>query len=339
MPLRVLLAKSRLVLNQITLKSIRKMCDVVKPGLLVQKEEKELRDVQTQHSIQENGENILIFKNEVLSDSNKIDPISGVWTQGLSVLEDESNAQCDKTLSETLPETITEVLTDESETKRKTTEPFKDPRPPKKKRVKADFINKDRPGFTEDRYDETSFYFENGLRKVYPYFFTFTTFTKGRWVGEKILDVFMREFRAHPLEEYEKAIRTGSLTVNDEKVPKDYKLQHNDFLCNTVHRHEVPVVAQSIQIVHLDEDVCIVNKPASIPVHPCGRYRHNTVVFILAKEYNLRNLKPIHRLDRLTSGLLLLGRNMKKAREMQRHIDQREVQKEYVCCVEGKFPE
>ena len=40
------------------------------------------------------------------------------------------------------------------------------------------------------------------LRKVYPYYFTFTTFTKGRWVGERILDVFAREFRAHPAEEY-----------------------------------------------------------------------------------------------------------------------------------------
>ena len=37
---------------------------------------------------------------------------------------------------------------------------------------------------------------------MYPYYFTFTTFTKGRWVGERILDVFAREFRAHPAEEY-----------------------------------------------------------------------------------------------------------------------------------------
>ena len=48
---------------------------------------------------------------------------------------------------------------------------------------------------------------ETGLRKVYPYYFTFTTFTKGRWVGEKILDVFAREFRAHPVEEYVSDIR------------------------------------------------------------------------------------------------------------------------------------
>lgn len=74
-------------------------------------------------------------------------------------------------------------------------------------------------------------------------------------------------------------------------------------------------------------------------VHPCGRYRHNTVVFILAKEYNLKNLRTIHRLDRLTSGLLLFGRSPKKARQMEHQIRNRQVQKEYICRVEGNFPE
>lgn len=75
-----------------------------------------------------------------------------------------------------------------------------------------------------------------GLRKVYPYYFTFTTFTKGRWVGEKILEVFAREFRAHPAEEYERCIRAGTLTVNYQKVDVDYRLRHNDLLANVVHR-------------------------------------------------------------------------------------------------------
>uniref|UniRef100_A0A1B0CR04 Pseudouridylate synthase RPUSD2 n=1 Tax=Lutzomyia longipalpis TaxID=7200 RepID=A0A1B0CR04_LUTLO len=76
-----------------------------------------------------------------------------------------------------------------------------------------------------------------------------------------------------------------------------------------------------------------------IRVHPCGRYRHNTVVFILAKEYNLKNLRTIHRLDRLTSGLLLFGRSPKKARQMEHQIRNRQVQKQYVCRVEGEFPD
>ncbi|XP_071743463.1 pseudouridylate synthase RPUSD2 isoform X5 [Lepeophtheirus salmonis] len=197
-----------------------------------------------------------------------------------------------------------------------------------------------RPGFTDERYNETTYYHDSDtkLRKVYPYYFTFTTFTKGRWVGEKILEVFAREFRAHPAEEYERCIKAGTLTVNYEKVDTDYRLKHNDLLANIVHRHEVPVSSERINIIHMDDELVVVNKPASIPVHPCGRYRHNTVVFILAKEYGLKNLRTIHRLDRLTSGLLLFGRNPKKAREMEQQIRTRQCRKEYVCRVEGEFP-
>lgn len=195
-----------------------------------------------------------------------------------------------------------------------------------------------RPGYSDDRFNETSYYYDSGLRKVYPYYFTFTTYTKGRWVGDTILDVFSREFRAHPAEEYKRCIEAGTLTVNYEKVPVDYPLKHNDLLANVVHRHEVPVVNSPIEVVHIDKDVVVINKPASIPVHPCGRYRHNTIVFILAKEYNLKNLRTIHRLDRLTSGMLMFGRSVKKALQLEEQIRRRLVQKEYVCRVEGDFP-
>jgi len=210
----------------------------------------------------------------------------------------------------------------------------------KKAKLETKALKAKRPGFTDERYNETSYYYDanTNLRKVYPYYFTFTTFTKGRWVGERILDVFAREFRAHPAEEYERCIKAGTLTVNYEKVDIDYRLKHNDLLANIVHRHEVPVSSEEIKIVHIDDDLVVVNKPASIPVHPCGRYRHNTVVFILAKEHGLKNLRTIHRLDRLTSGLLLFGRNPKKAREMEQQIRTRQVQKEYVCRVDGEFP-
>ncbi|XP_037071799.1 RNA pseudouridylate synthase domain-containing protein 2-like [Pollicipes pollicipes] len=208
--------------------------------------------------------------------------------------------------------------------------------PPAKLETKA--LKAKRPGFTDERYTETSYWFENGLRKVYPYYFTFTTFTKGRWVGEKILDVFAREFRAHPAEEYERCIRAGTLTVNYQKVDVDHRLRHNDLLANVVHRHEVPITADPVPLVHIDEDIVVVDKPSSIPVHPCGRYRHNTVVFILAKEHGLKNLRTIHRLDRLTSGLLMFGRTPAKARDMEQQIRTRQVTKEYVCRVEGEFP-
>ncbi|KAF0309273.1 RNA pseudouridylate synthase domain-containing protein 2 [Amphibalanus amphitrite] len=120
------------------------------------------------------------------------------------------------------------------------------------------------------------------LRKVYPYYFTFTTFTKGRWVGEKILDVFAREFRAHPAEEYERCIRAGTLTVNYQKVDVDHRLRHNDLLANVVHRHEVPITADPVPLVHMDDDIVVVDKPSSIPVSGreclCARVRESSQV-------------------------------------------------------------
>ena len=55
-------------------------------------------------------------------------------------------------------------------------------------------------------------------------------------MGESILDVFAREFRAHPAEEYERCIKAGTLTVNNDKVDINYRLKHNDLLANIVHR-------------------------------------------------------------------------------------------------------
>ncbi|XP_075529542.1 pseudouridylate synthase RPUSD2-like isoform X1 [Dermacentor variabilis] len=196
-----------------------------------------------------------------------------------------------------------------------------------------------RPGFGSDRFDETEYYFQHGLRKVYPYYFTYTTFCKGRWVGHLLVDVFTREFRAHSREVYENAIKAGLVTVNNKVVGTDYRLKDNDLLANTLHRHEVPVLGAPIKILHNADDMIVVDKPPSVPVHPCGRYRHNSVIFILAKEHGLQNLHTVHRLDRLTSGLLLMSRSVDRARELENEIKGRLVAKEYLCRVEGCFPD
>ena len=56
-------------------------------------------------------------------------------------------------------------------------------------------------------------------------------------------------------------------------------------------RHENPVVGTPLEIIADDKDVIVINKPASIPCHPCGRYRFNSIAFILGKEYGYPNLR------------------------------------------------
>ncbi|KAF5899579.1 RNA pseudouridylate synthase domain-containing protein 2, partial [Clarias magur] len=179
--------------------------------------------------------------------------------------------------------------------------------------------------FNEEHFAETSYYFEGGLRKVHPYYFDFKTYCKGRWVGKTLLEVFSSEFRAEPLDYYRKAIKEGRIHLNE--IPVDdlnITLKNNDFMRNTVHRHEPPVNGQPLQVLVDDGKVVVVDKPASLPVHPCGRYRHNTVIFILGKERGLCGLHTVHRLDRLTSGILLFARTLETSKKLDQMVRDRQ---------------
>ncbi|XP_032882475.1 RNA pseudouridylate synthase domain-containing protein 2 [Amblyraja radiata] len=192
--------------------------------------------------------------------------------------------------------------------------------------------------FGHDHFNETEYYFERGLRKVFSYYFDFQTYCKGRWVGKTMREVFSDEFRAEPLDYYTRAASAGRIRLNEQPADLDTVLKNNDFMRNTVHRHEPPVTDQPLRILSQNQEMVVVDKPASIPVHPCGRYRHNTIIFILGKEHNLTELHTIHRLDRLTSGVLMFAKTLDVSKKIDQQIRERQVQKEYVCRVEGEFP-
>lgn len=108
--------------------------------------------------------------------------------------------------------------------------------------------------------------------------------------------------------------------------------QDNDFLRNTVHRHEPPVTAEPVRLLAENEDVVVVDKPSSIPVHPCGRFRHNTVIFILGKEHQLKELHPLHRLDRLTSGVLMFAKTAAVSERIHEQVRDRQVSLAFDSC-------
>ncbi|KAI4240472.1 MAG: hypothetical protein L6R42_011511, partial [Xanthoria sp. 1 TBL-2021] len=104
--------------------------------------------------------------------------------------------------------------------------------------------------------------------------------------------------------------------------------------------HEPPVTAQPIGIVHEDNDMIVINKPAGVPVHPAGRYNYNSIVEIMRAERGHGwNPLPCNRLDRLTSGVMFIGKHAKAAEKLTNQIMARTVKKEYVARVIGDFPE
>ncbi|CAG2104492.1 unnamed protein product, partial [Medioppia subpectinata] len=112
-----------------------------------------------------------------------------------------------------------------------------------------------------------------------------------------------------------------------------------DTLSHRLHRHESPVLSAPIPIIHSSDTMLVVDKPPSIPIHPCGKYRHNTLQHVLAKEHKITDLYTIHRLDRLTSGVLMFARTAATAQKLHEQIRKHELEKQYVCRVVGKFPD
>ena len=155
---------------------------------------------------------------------------------------------------------------------------------------------------------ESSYVFDGAYRCVRNYNFAYRTYTKGRWLNRAIIEVFTEEYKAFTKEYYKNAIETGKITVNKKKVALDYILKNNDLILHDTERKELPVYNVDIPVVYEDEKLLVINKPASIPIHVCGAYNKNTILNILKEEKGYQNLHTLHRIDRVTSGVLLIGK-------------------------------
>ena len=183
--------------------------------------------------------------------------------------------------------------------------------------------------------------FSDGLRRVAPYHYTYNTFCKQRWRGREILDIFGSEFRDRSKEYYKGAIEGGHITINGKTCQDIHTVVRNgDVVSHTLHRHEPPVTAQPIRIINETDSMIVIDKPAGVPVHPAGRYRFNSVVEIMRAERHFAfKALPVNRLDRLTSGVMFVGKTSEEAEVISEKLRGRTVRKQYVARVKGRFPD
>ncbi len=98
-----------------------------------------------------------------------------------------------------------------------------------------------------------------------------------------------------------------------------------------------PPVSDAIDLVDEDEALVVVNKGAPLPVHPSGRYSRNTLLSILQEAYHPEKLRPCHRLDMNTTGLVVFARRYKYAQDVQQQFAEGTVEKVYRVEVEGSW--
>eukprot|EP00803_Ostreobium_quekettii_P004195 evm.model.scf_1301EXC.2 EVM.evm.TU.scf_1301EXC.2 scf_1301EXC:10784-21491(+) len=181
----------------------------------------------------------------------------------------------------------------------------------------------------------------DGLRLVKPYHYDFKCHVKRRWIGRTVVDVFSKEFPARDKDYYEEALRDGRLRVEDLRKGKIWKggvLEEGQCIRHLIHRHEPPVLSEPVEVVGITPEVMAVSKPPGVPVHVSGQYRKNTVIGILqAHSPDVGELFPVHRLDKLVSGLLLFARNAAAANTLRENMMDKVMEKLYIARVAGAF--
>lgn len=189
----------------------------------------------------------------------------------------------------------------------------------------------------EEETEGASYSIHNHLRRVTPYYFTYLTYCKLRWRDRSLIDIFTEEFRDKEPDHYKKAIAEGKVMLNKKPSTLDSKVRNGDLISHRCHRHEPAVTSRPLKVVFENDHIIAINKPSGIPVHPAGRYRYNTITKIMQHEMGI-TVHPCNRLDRLTLGLMFLGKNAKGAEGFVKQIRERSVKKEYIARVKGKFP-
>jgi len=143
-----------------------------------------------------------------------------------------------------------------------------------------------------------------------------------------------------------KLIADGLVTVNGAASKPAHRLARGDDVFVLLPPPEVMALeaeAIPLRVVYQDEDVIVVDKPAGLTVHPAAGHPHGTLVNALLALYpDLANIKGtlrpgiVHRLDKDTSGLLVVAKNERAQANLARQMKNREVHKVYLALVQGR---
>ena len=149
---------------------------------------------------------------------------------------------------------------------------------------------------------------------------------------------------------YQRLIENGNVFVNDKIEKSSYKVQKGDYI--TVENEEVKEVALEPQdipldVIYEDDDIIAINKPKGMCVHPGNGNKDNTLAnAIMAKcKGSLSGIggkiRPgiVHRLDKETSGIIIVAKNDYSHIKLSEMLKQRNVKKTYMALVRGVIPE
>ncbi|MFH1414758.1 MAG: RluA family pseudouridine synthase [Elusimicrobiota bacterium] len=154
------------------------------------------------------------------------------------------------------------------------------------------------------------------------------------------LDVFLAEELGFSRSRVKKLIEAGQVNVNETVKNCNYRVIEGDsILVDLPDKQKSTLEAQDIQfeILHTADSYAVINKPPGIVVHPAPGNKSGTLLNGLLGRFPDPHL--VHRLDKDTSGVMVIALDEKSALDLRRQFKSREVKKVYSALVEGVIPE
>ena len=157
------------------------------------------------------------------------------------------------------------------------------------------------------------------------------------------LDTYLSEKLDLSRSKIQKLIKEGKVLVNSKSVNSSYSVKLNDeIVVNDELDYEMHVEGENIpiNIVYEDDDLLIINKESGMVVHPAPGHYTRTLVNALLYKYPLEGgeeFRPgiVHRLDKDTSGLMLVAKNSWTLEKLSEMISKKEVERKYLAIVDG----
>ncbi len=158
--------------------------------------------------------------------------------------------------------------------------------------------------------------------------------------GQRVDNFLMAQFRTLPKSRIYQMIRKGEVRVNKGRVKPETRIDEGDIVrippvsLTPGAENEIPIFWKERlikNIVHEDERLLVINKPAGIAVHKGSGLPYGVIEILRAARPELEFLELVHRLDKDTSGCLVLAKSGKILRDLQKAS----MNKRYLCLVKG----
>ncbi|MDX9691301.1 MAG: RluA family pseudouridine synthase [Acholeplasmataceae bacterium] len=165
------------------------------------------------------------------------------------------------------------------------------------------------------------------------------------------LDVFLLEhyFKDKSRNYIQQLIKDDHIKVNQLKVKTGYLLKEHDLISIeevVPEKLQIDAVDLNLDIIYEDDDLLVINKPQGLVVHPASSYKEPTLVHGLLHQVDELSsingvIRPgiVHRIDKDTSGLLVVAKNDETHRQLSDDLSRHEISRVYMALVYGKVDE